>query len=98
MQPIRDGILFAFEDDVSKGMFDEKSEGGIILSRNADSSTSSARWGKVLAVGPKVPTKEVDIGSRVLIEPMMWTEGFEHDGVKIWKTDYTKVMAIQEAI
>lgn len=97
MEPIRDSILFAFEDTVRQGMFDEVSSGGIILGKNSDSTTGSPRWAKVLAVGPDVDTNDIKIGGTVLIENLAWTEGFEHDGVKIWKTDVTKIMAIKEA-
>lgn len=92
LEPIRNNILFVFEDNVrSDGMFGEETESGIIYKTHNDSA-GAPRWGTVLAVGPDVT--EIENGDRILIEPLMWTEGFVHDGVKIWQTNDEKVMAL----
>ena len=51
--------------------------------------------GKVVAVGPKVDP-EITVGTKILIEPLMWTDGFTHDGVKLWQTTDAKVIGIEE--
>ena len=95
LKPLRNSFLFAFVNDTAGGLFIESSKAGIILT-NQDYMASGkyARWGKVLAVGPDV----VDFGNGdlVLIEFGMWTPGFTHDDIKIWKSDVTKVCAIGE--
>ena len=95
LSPTRNNILFAFFDETTNGKFFDTSDGGIILGKaTVHDMMEQARWVRVLAVGPDVT--EVAIGDVVLIEPLMWTEGFTHDYVEIWKTDETKILAIKE--
>ena len=75
-------------------MFIEKSKAGFILTKMIDGQASSPRWGKVLAIGPNVQDFNVD--DLVLIEPGMWTSGFEFEKNKYWKSDDTKVIAVSD--
>jgi hypothetical protein len=93
LRAIGDSILFVFLDDVNEKGFTNKTETGIIFKSMSD-STSSARWGKVLATGPRVENIEVDM--EVLIEPLRWTEGIEFNGHKVWRTIEKEIIAIRE--
>ena len=92
IKPIRKNILFIFLDEIVGGQFQTKTESGIIL-RSFDDSIKGERWGKVLAVGPEVT--EVNNGEDILIEALQWTEGFVHDGVKVWMTQEDKVLCVK---
>ncbi len=93
LTPLFDSILFIFVDDLRKGFFQEKTDWGFELQASPDNSTKSGRWGKVVAVGPDV-SDDVDSGTFIFVEPLMWTKGIKHDGVEVWKTDVTKVLAV----
>ena len=93
LKPLHDSILFVFLDEASRNGFTNKTEAGIIY-KSLDDSAQSARWAKVLAVGPKV--KIVKPGMTILIDALRWTEGIIYDGVKIWRTVEKDVSAIQE--
>lgn len=91
--PIKNNVLFQFLDEISgpkRKFTDRKTEGGIILPV-LDSGQKSPRWGKVLAAGPEA---DVKVGEYVLIETLMWSNGTQVDGVKLWKTDDSKVMLV----
>ncbi len=93
LEPIKDSVVFAFEDTVVNGRFVETSDSGIYLGRSeaGQRDAQAPRWVKVLAVGPDVP-REIVAGSRVLVEPSQWTYGMEYDGVKLWRTTADKIM------
>ena len=97
---IKNHILFAFFDKVKDGRFVGKSDSTIVIPSSAgqyinDESAGQARYGKVLAVGPDCDP-EIKAGTVVLIEKLMWSEGFEHEDVKVWRTDDTKILAIRD--
>jgi co-chaperonin GroES (HSP10) len=94
--PIRNSILFAFVDDTAGGKFITKTRSGILTTNQDVMSQPGPRWAKALAVGPACT--EVRNGDLILIESLMWTKGFEHDEVKIWKTDESKILAITDRI
>lgn len=94
--PILNNVLFVFVDSVSKGQFQETTESGITIVSDRKRSAEKTRWAKVLAVGPNC--KEVEKGDVICIEPLMWSLGFKHDGVEIWKTDETKVMCVDHGV
>lgn len=85
--------MFAFYDEVTGGIFRDKSEAGIQLILQ-DQGGGEPRWGKIVAMGPNV-TDELNSGDDILIEPLMWTNGLEHEGVKIWVTDETKILLVR---
>ncbi len=97
IRPLGNTFLFAFLNNTTNGMFEAKSTGKIIIAapssnRFQDDQGGRARWARVLAVGPNV--SGFKNGNIVLIHPGKWTVGFEHDGVKIWKSDEEQVLAI----
>ena len=96
IEPLRNGILFTFVDGVSGGYFVEKTDWGFQLNAgDHESSSQNGRWAKVLARGPEVPD-DIKNGAYIFIEPLMWTDGFEFDGVKVWRTNADKVMLVSD--
>jgi len=93
--PLRNNIIFVFLDDIRGGRFHDLSAGGIILGGTDDATTKQPRWGRVIAVGPKVDS-DITIGCNILVEALMWTDGIVHDGVKLWQTNDTKVIGIED--
>lgn len=102
---IRNGILFAFlQNTNSKGYFEDQTSWGLKIVADKDGqgaghgsfdrSISQGRWAKVLVVGNECD--EVQVGDYICIEPQMWTNSFEYDGVQIRKTDESKVMIISK--
>lgn len=95
LRPLNDTFLFAFVNETNQGRFIERNRQGFILTNlDYEAQSKFARWGKVLAVGPDIT--EFKIGDLVLIEPKMWTLGFKHDDINIWKSDLSKVLATGE--
>lgn len=95
---IRDGIIFTFLDkENAKGTFMEKTKSGIEIIpgvASAGERNSMGRWALVLAIGPGC--KEVKLGHYICIEPQAWTNSLVYDGVKIRKTDESKVMIVSK--
>jgi hypothetical protein len=94
LRPLGNTFLFAFMNETYGGRFVERRRDSNIILTNQDVREQGdyARWGKVLATGKKVT--DFKVGDIVLIEAKMWTVGFTHQEVKIWKSDQTKVIAI----
>lgn len=89
--------MFQFLDETSgpKGAFTERH--GILIIPRTTSAQKVHRWGKVVAVGPKVDG--VAPGDYILIEALMWMEGVKlNDTEKVWKTDDTKVLVVTNDI
>lgn len=95
LQPVGHSILFVFLDDVVGGKFQRKSESGIMLLPDTKENGGMCRWGKVLAVGSRVD-ETIKPKMNILIEPLKWTIGFDHDGVKVWRTKDECIAAIEE--
>ncbi len=102
---LHDGFLFAWLQRRTKdGYFVEKTEWGFEFAEVRDGNKAGysalnrtlneAHWALVLTTGPKC--KEIEVGDYVAIEPMMYTNAFEHDGVKIHKSDESKVVAVSK--
>lgn len=92
--PLNNNVMFRFLDSTggAKGYFtDQARASGILLVRSANAQKVH-RWGEVLAIGPKVDG--LAPGDFVLVESLMWMEGTEVDGVKMWKTDDSKILAV----
>jgi len=91
IKPLRNVVMFEFLDETigAKGAFVPSSYGGRIALVAGTNTQKINRWGKVLAVGPDAG---VAVGDYVLIESLMWMEGTKIDGVKMWKTDDTKII------
>lgn len=94
IQALRDTIIFSFVDRVYHGTFVENTASGLYLGFVKEDSAKAPRFGIVKAIGPLV--KEVNVGDKILIEALMWTDAYTIDGVKYWNTESSKVMAISE--
>lgn len=102
LRAIRNSILFAFlQKETKQGYFSEETKWGFTITPNKsrqktgfDESVKKGRWAKVLLVGPEC--KEVETGDYVCLEPQMWTNGFNYEGIKIRKSDETKIMIISK--
>lgn len=92
LRPLRDSVLFIFNEEVNNGLFVETSDTGIYLGKSVDSSSNEARWAVVAAVGPEVVT--VKTQNKVLIGALRWTEGFTIGGTKLWKTTEPEILAV----
>lgn len=91
IKPLKNNIMFKFLDETagSKGKFNERTKGLIVLPTGLDSAQKQPRWAEVIAVGPEAA---VEVGEYIYIEALQWTFGTEVDGVKMWKTDDSKVI------
>ena len=97
LRPLGNNIMFQFLEatEGKKGAFVEKHS--LLIIPKTVSTQKVARWGKVLAVGPKVDG--VQPGDYVLIEALMWMEGVKlNETEKVWKTDDSKVLAVTNDI
>lgn len=95
LKPLGKAFLFSFFNTTYGGKFVERSKGQIILTnQDLTDQASSARWGKVLAVGDQVT--DFGVGAVVLIENLQWTIEMRYEGSSYWKSDETKVIAIGE--
>ena len=102
IKAIRNHVIFQFEDEIvrksdhgkSRSQFAEKTDWGFEIS-SYDEGTKTPRWGIVVSVGNEV-VPDVQVGSRILIEPLQWTEAIELEGDKYWRTDDQKIMAVDE--
>lgn len=91
-------ILFQFEDEIDRGnhnAFLETTKSGIILRSNIDESVNLARWGVVVAIGPKVDN-DITIGTKILIDALKWTKVSTFNGEKFARTENDHVLAIAE--
>jgi len=102
IKPIRDHIIFKFEDDIVKKtdmgrtrqQFSETTDWGFEIS-SYDEGTKQPRWGIVVAIGHKVK-ENIPLGARILIDALKWTEAAEFNGESIWRTDESCILAIDE--
>jgi hypothetical protein len=94
LQPLANSIFFIFEDEVTQTKFVNKAKSGILLVAGQGDQVNIPRWGTCISVGPDVD--EVQPGDYILVEKGMWTTAFETDGVKMWKTDDTKVLCVSD--
>jgi co-chaperonin GroES (HSP10) len=97
LQPIGITILFQFLDETNgaHGSFSERTRSGLIIP-TLSTTQKGERWGKVIAVGPKV--EGILPGDFVMVEPLMWTRRVELDGENIWKTNTDKIMMVTSDI
>jgi len=92
--PTRNRILFRFIQDIGDGTFTNKTSWGLQI-RNKIEDVKMSRWGIVEKVGPEVSDR-ITPGMYILIEPLMWTEGFKVNEVKYWITSQDKLFATSE--
>ena len=89
------GIVFKFSDAVKRGMFTIYSETGLIIPPSTSDSTDNMRQAIVYSVGPDVKS-EINVGDTILIDTLRWTEGFDVNEDKLWKTDENSIVAVLE--
>lgn len=87
-------ILFKFVDKLKNGLFEAQTDWGLTLTTFYDDTAKLPRWGIVTSVGPDV-THEVQVGTKILIAPLRWTEGFVFEGARYWKTDEDQVLGYE---
>ena len=87
-------ILFQFIDSARDGSFNNKTDWGFEIKKPTD-DIKTPRWAEVQVVGKDVTA--VKPGQFILIEPMMWTLSFTHEGSKYWATAEDKLIAMSEA-
>lgn len=95
LKPLNNNVMFKFLEDrtTNKGAFIEKRLSGIIIPVT-NNTQKVARWGEVVACGPKCEGQLVP-GDFILIESLMWMEGVKIDKDEmVWKTDDTKILAV----
>lgn len=93
--PIRNNIIFTFVEQAATQRFIEQTQSGIYIAGTFDEALNRARWAKVEMVGPTVPN-DIKIGAEVLIEPLKWTEKFDHEGKTYWQTNSDHILAIND--
>jgi co-chaperonin GroES (HSP10) len=81
-------------DGQAGGRFVNTTKSGIITSTTVKDQANVDRWAQVLAVGPDVTLAQP--GEWVLVESGYWTEGFEHEGGRAWKTDEEHLILVSE--
>lgn len=102
IKAIRNHIIFQFEDSIvrkneygkQRKQFEDKTDWGFEMS-SYDDGTKSPRWGIVVSVGHEV-FDDIQVGTKILIEPLKWTESVQYDGESFWRTDDSCVLAIDQ--
>jgi len=102
LRAIKNHIIFQFEDSIvhksdqgkNRSQFSEKTDWGFEIS-NFDEGTKKPRWGIVTSVGSEVE-EDIHVGSRILIDALQWTEAVKFEGESYWRTDESKVLALDE--
>lgn len=96
IKPLGNNVMFRFLDITggAKGRFTDTHRSGIILVPTV-ASQKVHRWGQVIASGPDSAVAE---GDYILVENLMWMEGTQVEGVKMWKTDDSKILAVTDDI
>lgn len=95
LRVLKNQILFQFVDTVKNGMFESKTDSGIVLTTYYDDSSKLPRAGKIVQFGPDCET-EFNIGDVIMIEPLRWSEGVKFEGQTFWRTDESQVLGIVE--
>lgn len=98
IRAIRNHIVFTFVDQVTaNGSFREATEWGFDLGgigdHNAQFTVGKPRWGIVAFTGPLVPNELRKSGTKILIEPLKWSNRFMFDGIMLWRTDSDHILA-----
>lgn len=86
-------ILFKFTQGVSQGSFNNNTDWGFEIKKPTE-DVQTPRWARVEVVGKDV--KSVKPGQFILIEALMWTNGFTYGGEKYWATAEHKLIAMSE--
>lgn len=97
-------IVRPLEKTNSKGYVEESTSWGFEIQADKNGqgqgngaferTISRAHWAEVLVIGDEC--EEIEVGDFVCIEPQMWTNTFELDGITARKTDESKIIAVQK--
>jgi hypothetical protein len=100
LKPIRNHILFQFEEKQTKHMgiaqFKEETDWGFEYA-NTTEGMETGRWVTVTHVGHEVPDY-IKPGMRVCVDKLKWTNDFEFEGEKYWRTDSDCILLIDETV
>lgn len=97
VEAIKNHIIFQFTEAVNgQGMFSEETASGIYLGAGHETSAASSRWAKIVTFGPEVTPELQQVGKKILIENLKWTEGVKFKGETYWRTDDQNVLAYEE--
>ena len=96
LRPLGNNVMFKFLDETVgvKGAFVETHQKLGIIIPVTKSTQKAARWGEVVALGPKAAEAGLAVGDYILIEALMWMEGVKFEDGKVWKTDDSKILAV----
>lgn len=87
-------ILFEFLESIEQGSFKNATDWGFTI-KDKVADLHIPRWGKALAVGPKVT--DVALGDYILIENLQWTSKLTYGTFNpFWKTKETKVLMLSK--
>ena len=86
-------IIFQFCEEVNSGSFDNKTDWGFEIKKPTE-DVKVPRWAEVKVIGKDV--KSIKPGQFILVEPLMWTLSFMHQGQKYWATAEHKLIAMSE--
>jgi len=100
LKAIRNHIIFQFEEDKTKHMgidqFKEETDWGFEFATTTD-GMESARYVRVVATGPDCDP-DIQPGMRICVDKLKWTNEFEVDGEKYWRTDSDQVLFVEETV
>ncbi len=91
LQPVRNQIFFNFMEDITRGQFNSKSAGGILIVEAGHHQVDHSRWARVMGIGPDIDDFAVD--DIILIQNLRWTSEFIVNEVSYWITTETEVLA-----
>ena len=98
LKPIRNHIVFQFENEKTKHMnvnqFLETTDWGFNFVRSNE-GVESPRWARVIAVGDECDA-EIQPGSRICIDSLKWTLEFNVGSDVYWRTDSDQVLLIEQ--
>lgn len=91
IQAINNQIVFKFIEDTSRGQFNSKTAGGIIMVEDGANQVENARWATVEAIGPD--TDGIEVGEIVLVENLRWTSEYIVNEQSYWNSADTEILA-----
>ncbi len=101
--PIGNKFTFTFIDSVvvktdtgrRRTQFEEITNSGFVIS-SYDEGAKYPRWVIVKDVGDQVDPADFKQGSKVLVDALKWSDALEFDGMDIWYSDVTQVLAVED--
>lgn len=100
LRPFHNHIIFEFEDKAifqdGVTQFVDQTETGIEIVRSKE-SCDFGRWGYVVFLGPEAIEEGFEVGMRIFIEPLKWTNALKFNGTDIHRTDTEQILAIDDS-